>query len=83
MQFALGAAAFNLGKIDEAQAAFLKSVELDPANAEPWFYLGSLAVSRNDTKQAIEYLEKYAASAPATAANLPAAKAILDSLKKK
>jgi Tfp pilus assembly protein PilF len=83
MQFALGAAAFNLNKSDEAQAAFLKALEISPANAEPLFYLGSLAVSRNDTKQAIEYLEKYAATAPATAANVPAAKAILDSLKKK
>lgn len=83
MQFALGAAAFNTGKSDEAQAAFQKAIELDPSNAEPLFYLGSLAVSRSDSKQAIEYLEKYAASAPATAANVPAAKAILDSLKKK
>jgi len=83
VQFALGATAFNLGKSDEAEAAFLKAVELDPASAEPNFYLGSLAISANDVKKAVGYLEKYVSLAPANAPNLAAAKALLETLKKK
>jgi predicted Zn-dependent protease len=83
LQFALGATAFNLGKSDEAQAAFLKAVELDPSSAEPNFYLGSLAVSANDVPKAVAYFEKYVSIAPASAANLGAAKALLETLKKK
>jgi len=83
VQFALGATAFNLGKNDEAQAAFVKAIELDPASAEPNFYLGSLAISANDVKKAIGYLEKYVSLAPANAPNLAAAKALLETLKKK
>ena len=83
LQFALGATAFNLGKSDEAPAAFLKAVELDPTSAEPNFYLGSLAISANDVKKAVGYLEKYVSLAPASAPNLGAAKALLETLKKK
>lgn len=83
LQFALGATAFNLGRSEEAQAAFLKATELDPANAEPLFYLGSLAVSANDVPKAVGYFEKYVAQAPANAPNLDAAKALLQTLKKK
>jgi Tfp pilus assembly protein PilF len=83
LQFALGAAAFNLGKSEEAQAAFLKAAELDPTSAEPHFYLGSLAVSANDVPKAIEHFEKYVSLAPANAPNLPAARSLLEALKKK
>ena len=81
-QFTLGATAFNAGRSAEAQAAFIRVTELDPANAEAHFYLGSLAVSRNDVPAAIAELEKYVAAAPAGAANLPAAKGLLATLKK-
>ena len=83
LQFALGATAFNLGKSDEAQAAFLKAIELDPSSAEPNFYLGSLAISANDVKKAVAYLEKYVSLAPASAPNVAAAKALIETLKKK
>ena len=83
LQYALGATAFNLGKSDEAQAAFLKAIELDPSSAEPNFYLGSLAVSANDVPKAVAYFEKYVSLAPANAPNLGAAKALLETLKKK
>jgi Flp pilus assembly protein TadD len=83
VQFALGATAFNLGRSEEAQAAFLKAAELDAANAEPHFYLGSLAVGRNEVPKAVEHFEKYVSLAPANAANLPAAKSLLETLKKK
>jgi Flp pilus assembly protein TadD len=81
-QFALGAAAFNLGRTAEAEAAFLKAATLDPANPESLFYLGSLAVSRNDVGAAIGHLEKYLAAAPANAPNRPAAQALVTTLKK-
>jgi Tfp pilus assembly protein PilF len=81
-QFALGATAFNLGKGAEAEAAFKKVTELDPANSEVQFYLGSVALNRNDVPAAIAHFEKYAATAAEGAPNLAAAKALLATLKK-
>jgi Flp pilus assembly protein TadD len=83
VQFALGANAFNLGRNAEAEVAFGRVVELDPTNAETYFYLGSLALNRNDSAGAIQRLEKYVAIAPATAENVAAAKNLLVALKKK
>jgi Flp pilus assembly protein TadD len=82
-QFAIGAAAFNLGQAAEAQAAFTKVAELDPAQAEVQFYLGSLALQRNEVPAAVQHLEKYVAAAPPGAANLAPAKALLETLKKR
>jgi Flp pilus assembly protein TadD len=80
-QFALGAAAFNLGRSEEAEAAFGKAADLDPANVEVGFFLGSLALGRNDVPLAISRLEKYVAAAPPGSANLPAAQGLLQALK--
>jgi tetratricopeptide (TPR) repeat protein len=81
-QFALGAAAFNLGRAEDAQAALTRAGELDPGNAETDFYLGSLALSRNDVPAAVARFEKYLAAAPATSPNLATAKGLLEALKK-
>ena len=81
--FALGATAFNLARAEEAEAAFLKAVELDPANAEPYFYLGSLSLGKNDVPEAVERLEKYLAGATAGSPNRKPAEALLTTLKKK
>jgi Flp pilus assembly protein TadD len=81
-QFALGATAFNMGRSAEAQAAFARVAELDPANAEVHFFLGSLAISRNDVPGAIAELEKYVATAPGGAPNVAAAKSLLATLKR-
>ncbi len=81
-QFALGATAFNMGRTAEAEAAFAKAALLDPANAESLFYLGSLALSRNDVRAAVERLEKYVSVAPESAPNRGAATALLATLKK-
>ncbi len=83
VQFALGAAAFNLGRSEEAQTAFVIAAELDAANPEPHFYLGSLAVSRSEVPKAVTHFEKYIALASPTAPNLSAAKSLLEALKKK
>lgn len=82
-QFALGATAFNLSQLEVAEPAFLKVTQLDPANAEAWFFLGSLALNKGDAPTAIERLEKYLAVAPPDGPNVPAAKALLTTLKKK
>jgi tetratricopeptide (TPR) repeat protein len=80
-QFALGVAATNVGRDADALAAFTKALELDPANVESRYYLGTLAVA-TDVPKAIEHLEAYLAAAPADAANRPVATALLDALKK-
>ena len=82
-QFALGAAAFNLGQSPAAEAAFGRAAALDPAQVEVQFYLGSLALGRNDVPGAVQHLEKYVGAAPAGAPNLPTAQALLATLKKR
>ena len=82
-QFALGATAFNQNQIEAAEAAFQKVTQVDPANAEAYFFLGSLALNRGDTPAAVERLEKYLAVAPPDGANVAPAKALLTTLKKK
>jgi tetratricopeptide (TPR) repeat protein len=82
-QFALGATAFNQNLLEPAEAAFLKVTQLDPANAEAYFFLGSTALNRGDTAVALERLEKYVALAPPDGPNLAAAQALLATLKKK
>jgi Flp pilus assembly protein TadD len=82
-QFALGATAFDLGRIPEAEAAFARVAELDPANAEPHFYLASAALNKGDTAGAVARLEKYIAIAPPGSVNLAPAKALLATLAKK
>ena len=82
-QFALGAAAFNLGRNQDAEPAFEKAAALDPANAESLFFLGSIAVARNDVPTAVDRLKKFVATAPPASPNLETAKALLASLGKK
>jgi Flp pilus assembly protein TadD len=82
-QYALASAAFNLGRSDQAQVAFVKAAELDPKNAESYFYLGSIALGASDVPKAIGHLEKYVALAGADAPNLGVAKNLLATLKKK
>jgi predicted Zn-dependent protease len=57
--FALGVAAINAGREDEALPALAKAAELDPANAEAQYYLGTLAMGRNDVPTAITHLKRY------------------------
>jgi Tfp pilus assembly protein PilF len=81
-QFALGIAASNIGKDEAALAAFTKAAELDPANVETQYYLGTLAVA-TDVPKATSYLEAYLAGAPQDAPNRATATALLTALKKK
>jgi len=81
-QFVLGVVASNAGKDAEALDAFTKAAQLDPANIETRYYLGTLAVA-NDVPKAIEHLEAYMAGAPETSPNRATAAALLAALKKK
>jgi tetratricopeptide (TPR) repeat protein len=82
-QFALGAAAFNLGRGAEAEVAFGRAAELDAGNVEVHFFLGSLALGRNDVPAALAHLEKYVVAAPEGSPNMAAAKGLLQALKKR
>lgn len=52
------------GKPLEAQAAFEALAPANPDNADIPFYLGRLALQRNDAEHAVPYLEKAVALAP-------------------
>ncbi len=80
-QFALGATASNSGHDDEAEVAFKKVTELDPANPEPYYYLGTYAIGHNDIATANADLKKYVELAPPDAPNVATAKSLLDALK--
>jgi Flp pilus assembly protein TadD len=82
-QYALGIMCVNAGKSAEAQAAFKKAVELDPANPEPYFHLATIAVGANRVPEAVGLLEKYLAMSGQVPANVETAKALLGALKKK
>lgn len=82
-QYAFGVVASNSGKNAEAEEAFSRAAELDPANVESLYQLGTLAVGRNDIPAAISSLEKYVAAAPPEAANVVTAKALIEALRKK
>jgi Flp pilus assembly protein TadD len=82
-QFALGITATNAGMSPEAEAAFKKASELDPANPEPYFYLGTIAVGQNRVPEAVALLEKYIGLGGQVPANVETAKGLLGVLKKK
>ena len=56
---------FQARKLPEAQAAFAKIAAVEPKNAEAASYLGLLALMRNDSEQAVQWLEKATQLAPA------------------
>ena len=56
---------FQARKMPEAQAAFAKIAAAEPTNAEAAQYLGLLALMRNDSEQAVQWLEKATQLAPA------------------
>lgn len=55
---------FNQRKAAEAQKAFEALAAADPKDAEAQFYLGRLALQRNDHEKAVSILEKALALAP-------------------
>jgi Flp pilus assembly protein TadD len=82
-QYALGITCMNAGKSAEAEAAFKKAAELDPANPEPYFHLATIAVGGNRVPEAVGLLEKYVGMSGQVPANVETAKGLLAALKKK
>jgi tetratricopeptide (TPR) repeat protein len=82
-QYALGIICMNAGKNAEAEAAFKKAAEFDPANPEPYFHLATIAVGKNRVPEAVGLLEKYLAMSGQVPANVETAKGLLAALKKK
>jgi len=71
---------FNLKDLDKAAVAFEKTRHLDPARAETYYYLGALALGRNELPAAIAHLEEYLSLAPPDSANVPQAEQLLKAL---
>ncbi len=82
-QYALGVTCVNTGRNAEAADAFSKVVSLDPTNVEVHYWLGTLAVGKNDVPDAVAELEKYVALQGQDPQNLQTAKNILVALKAK
>jgi tetratricopeptide (TPR) repeat protein len=80
-QFNLGVRSSNAGDGPGAIAAFQRVVALDPTIPEAYFHLGTLMVGQNKVPEAIFYLEKYLAMAPANARNVAIARNLLTALK--
>lgn len=60
-------ALFGAGRFPEAQQAFERIAAADSANADAHYYLGQLAMGREDTQTAIHELERAVALAPGNA----------------
>ena len=56
-QLEVGDTLYQEGRFDEAEAAFLNTLELDPQNPAVLEKLGLIALWRNDTKEAESYFE--------------------------
>jgi cytochrome c-type biogenesis protein CcmH/NrfG len=82
-QFVLGTTCINAGRSQPAAAALRKVIALDPANVEPHFYLGTLAVGENKVADAIAELDKFVAGTGQNPQDLATAKKLLEVLKKR
>ena len=49
-----GIALMSLERLDEAEQAFRRSIELDPRRPEPWYALGALKTQRDDPQATFE-----------------------------
>jgi tetratricopeptide (TPR) repeat protein len=78
-----GVVLFNSGKSAEAAEVFQKLVAADPTSAEPYFYLGSIAVGQGKTAECITHLEKYLSLNPQNATNVVTAKGLIAALPRK
>jgi len=77
----LGACLINVGRTDEAQAAFSKAVELKPDYIDAYYQIGTIAIGQNKIPEAVAALEKFLSLAP-DHEKAPVAKQLLEYLKK-
>ncbi len=71
---------YNLLEVERSAAAFQKARSLDPAQPEPYFFLGALAISQNERAEAIAQLQKYLSMAGPNAPYQPQATELLEGL---
>lgn len=83
VQFSLGIWYLNAGKPDLAEPPLRKAAELEPTNAEIFYYLGTLSVQQNKVPEAITNLEKYLSMSPQNPTNVATAQALIAALKPK
>ena len=83
LQFQLGYAQFTSGQYEPAEAAFKAASTLDPANAEPYYYLGTIALTTGKTAECAQNLEKYLSMKPTNAQNAATAPQLLQACKAK
>ena len=79
-QLEAGRLYYNLLDVEKAASAFQKASSLDPSQAEPHFFLGALAIGRNEHAEAIAELKKYLSMAGPDATYVPQAKQLLEGL---
>jgi len=79
-QLEAGRLYYNLLDVDKAAAAFHKASSLDPSQPEPYFFLGALAIGRNEHAEAVAQLKKYLSMAGPDAPYLPQANQLLEGL---
>jgi len=60
-------ALYDAGRFPDAQLAFEKLAAADPSSAEVHYYLGQLALQRDDAETAVHELERSVASGPGAA----------------
>jgi tetratricopeptide (TPR) repeat protein len=83
LQFQLGLAQFTAGQYEPAAATFTKVSAADAANAEPHYYLGTIALTSGKKAECVEHLEKYLAMKPTNAQNAAVAPGLLQACKAK
>lgn len=80
MSLLLAVVTYNAGDYNAAATLFNRIKQIDPANPEPYYYLGMIAVTENRTTECVSLLGKYIAMNPSNASNLQAAKDVIGSL---
>jgi cytochrome c-type biogenesis protein CcmH/NrfG len=70
-----------MGRQEEAAAAFKKAIAIDPAHAESYYHLGTIALNQNNMPEAIANLEKYLSLNPTNAQNVATAQGLIKALK--
>ena len=83
VQFNMGVFHLNAGQRRRGDGRLHEGHELDPANAEAYYHLGTLAVGQNKIPDAVAHLEKYLSMNPTNAQNVATAQGLLEALKPK
>jgi Flp pilus assembly protein TadD len=82
LQSLLALARYNEGRLAEAAALFETVREAAPADPEPCYYLGMIAVQENRADDAVALLEEYLSLDPLDPANVETARDLIAALKK-